>query len=131
MANQKKILIVDDCEDHRIILRFQLRKIGQFDILEVSDGQQALDVVAHELFDLIFLNMGLPVLNGWEVARRIRAMPSPACDGPIIAFTAYVTSSQEQKALDAGCDDYIAKPVVDLTLLQQKVDRLLTKKRTP
>jgi CheY-like chemotaxis protein len=68
----------------------------------------------------------MPVLDGWEVARRIRALPSPARDIPIIAFTAYVVASAEQRARAAGCDEYIVKPVLDFTAMKDKVEQLLT-----
>lgn len=131
MLGQKRILIVDDYADHRFLLTYQLQKMGNFVILEAANGQDALDLVSQEPLDLIFMNLNLPVVDGWEAVRRIRIMSSPARDVPIIAFTAYALASAEQKALAAGCDDYIVKPVVDFALLQQKVTRFLTKGRTP
>jgi two-component system cell cycle response regulator DivK len=124
--NQKRILIAEDNPDHRIILRHQLHRLGTLTILEATNGQEALDRVAQEALDLIILNLGMPVLDGWEVARRIRALPSPARDVPIIAFTAYVLPSFEQRARAAGCDEYLAKPILDVTLLKDKVEQLLT-----
>ncbi|MBI3301429.1 MAG: response regulator [Deltaproteobacteria bacterium] len=128
---QKKILIVEDNEDHRRILMLRLRMLKDVEILEASDGQEALDIVSREPLDLIFMNLGLPVLDGWEVTRRIRAMPSPARDVPIIAHTAYATANDEGKARAAGCDEYLAKPVLDPDLIRQKVERLLTQGRSP
>jgi two-component system cell cycle response regulator DivK len=113
--NLTRILIAEDNRDHRIILRYQLQRIGTFDLLEATTGQEALDIVAREALDLIILNLGMPVVDGWEVARRIRALPSPARDIPIIAFTAYAVASAEQRARAAGCDEYLAKPVLDFT----------------
>jgi CheY-like chemotaxis protein len=124
--NQKRILITEDIEDHRIILRYQLQKMGPFAFLEATNGQEALDVVTREALDLIILNLGMPVLDGWEVARRIRALPSPARDIPIIAFTAYAIVGSEQQVRAAGCDEYLAKPILDVTLLKDKVEQLLT-----
>jgi two-component system cell cycle response regulator DivK len=129
--NQQRILIVEDHEDYRFILTYQLRKIGHFDILEAPNGQEALEVASREPLELIFMNLQLPVLNGWEAVRRIRALPSPARDVPIIAFTAYAGPSDEKKALDAGCNDYITKPLVDFSLLRKKVEGLLSGGRTP
>jgi CheY-like chemotaxis protein len=128
--NYKRILITEDNEDHRIILRYQLQKIGPFAFLEATNGQEALEVVRREALDLIILNLGMPVLDGWEVARRIRLMPSPAGDVPIIAFTAYAEASSEQRARAAGCDEYLAKPILDIMLLKDKIEQLLTSGRT-
>jgi two-component system cell cycle response regulator DivK len=129
VTDQKRILIVDDDPDHRCILVYRLQKIGQFEILEARNGQEALDVVSQEWLDLVVLNIGMPVLDGWETVRRIRAMSQPACTVPVIAHTAYALPGDEPKALNAGCDDYLAKPVVDFALLEQKVRRLLAKHR--
>jgi two-component system cell cycle response regulator DivK len=129
--NHKRILIVEDNEDHRIILRYQLQKMGPFAILEATNGQDALAIVAREPLDLIIMNLGLPVLDGWETTRRIRSLPSPARDIPILAFTAYALPQDEQRARAAGCDAVVTKPVLDIQLLQQIVTRLLTHGRTP
>lgn len=130
MPSQKRILIVEDNEDHRFILTAQLRRFGPFAILEATNGQEALALLAQEPLDLIFMNLQLPVLDGWETTRRIRALPRPAQDVPIIAFTAHALPGEETKALTAGCDDYLTKPVLDLTVMKQKVDRLLASGRT-
>jgi CheY-like chemotaxis protein len=127
--SQKRILIVEDNEDHRIILTHQLRKIGDFDILEAADGQEAVNIASREPLDLLFMNLQLPVLDGWEAVRRIRALPSPARDVPIIAFTAYTLATAEQKAPAVGWDDYIAKPVLDFNVMKGKVERLLARGR--
>jgi two-component system cell cycle response regulator DivK len=127
----QRILTVDDYEDQRDILRYQLRKIGSFDILEAAYGQHALAIVSRESLDLIIMNLGLPVVDGWEATRRVRAMLSPTRQVPILAFSAYAMPGDEQKALTAGCDDYLAKPVIDVALLQQKVMRRLARGRMP
>jgi CheY-like chemotaxis protein len=120
--------MVEDHPDHRIILRHQLHKIGVFDVLEVPDGQQALGMVARGApLDLIIMNLGLPGLDGWEATRHIRALPRPLGRIPILAYTAYAVPSSTQRALAAGCDDYLTKPLLDVTLLQQKVTQLLAK----
>ena len=72
---RKKILVVEDNEDNRRILVFRLRKIGDFEIREATQGEQALALIAEEVPDLMFLDLKLPILDGWETARRIRAMP--------------------------------------------------------
>src|SRR5262245_58758649 len=104
MSPAPRILMVEDHPDHRIILRHQLRRIGMFDLLEAPDGQQALALVARgEPLDLIIMNLGLPLLDGWETTRRIRALPGPLSRVPILAYTAYALPSSAQRALAAGC----------------------------
>ena len=127
---RKKILVVEDNEDNRHILVYRLRKIGDFEIREASHGQEALDLILQDLPDLIFLDLKLPVLDGWETARRIRQLQSPACEIPIIALTAQAMVGDEEKALAAGCDDYIAKPIIDANLVKEKVERLLVQGRS-
>ena|SRR2546430_11424735 len=82
-----KILVVEDNEEHRRILVLRLQHEGQFDIREATTGQEALDWITREPPDLVFLNLKLPVLDGWETARRIRALPAPLNQLPIIAVT--------------------------------------------
>jgi len=127
----KKILVVEDNEDNRHILVYRLHKIGDFDITEAADGQEALDLIAQNPPDLMFLDLKLPVLDGWETARRIRAMQGPISNLPIIALTAQAMVGDEEKALAAGCDDYIAKPIVNANVVKEKVQRLLSQGRSP
>ena len=122
---RKKILIVEDNEDNRHILIYRLRKIGDFEIKEAQNGQEALAIIAQDPPDLLFLDLKLPILDGWETARRIRAMPSPMKDLPIIALTAQAMVGDEEKALAAGCSDYIAKPIIDSSIVKEKVLRFL------
>src|SRR5690349_6073422 len=103
MPNLPQILIVDDNEDHRIILTYQLGKIGAFQLREAGDGQQALAIITTDPSDLIFMNLGLPILDGWEAIRRIRALAAPLGQVPIIALTAYAGGRAEQRARQAGC----------------------------
>lgn len=124
--SRKKILVVEDNEDNRHILVYRLRKIGDFDILEASHGQEALEIIVQNPPDLMFLDLKLPILDGWETARRIRAMPDPIKTLPIIALTAQAMVGDEEKALAAGCDDYIAKPIVDSKIVKEKVERFLS-----
>lgn len=127
--SRKRILVVEDNEDNRHILVYRLRKIGDFEILEAAHGQEALNIIAVDPPDLMFLDLKLPVLDGWETARRIRAMDSPIRDLPIIALTAQAMVGDEEKALAAGCDDYIAKPIVDSNIVKEKLERLLSQGR--
>lgn len=127
--SRKRILVVEDNEDNRHILVYRLRKIGNFEVIEASHGQEALDLIAQSPPDLIFLDLKLPVLDGWETARRIRAMEGAVKDLPIIALTAQAMVGDEEKALAAGCDDYIAKPIVDSNVVKEKLERLLSQGR--
>ena len=128
--SRKKILVVEDNEDNRHILVYRLRKIGDFDILEATHGEEALNIIATNPPDLMFLDLKLPVLDGWETARRIRAMDGPIRNLPIIALTAQAMVGDEEKALAAGCDDYIAKPIVDSNIVKEKLEKLLTQGRS-
>jgi CheY-like chemotaxis protein len=124
--SRKRILVVEDNEDNRHILVYRLRKIGDFDIVEATHGQEALDLIAQNPPDLMFLDLKLPVLDGWETARRIRTMEGAVKNLPIIALTAQAMVGDEEKALAAGCDDYISKPIVDANVVKEKLERLLS-----
>ena len=126
-----RILIVDDHPDHRRILTYQLGKIGTFDIREAVDGRQVLLVLAAVAPDLIFMNLGLPVLDGWEAIRHIRTLTAPLGQVPIIAVTAYTGRQEEQDARQAGCDAYLVKPVLDWGQLRQTVTALLARGPRP
>jgi len=121
-----KILVVEDNEDNRHILVLRLQHLGEFDIREATTGQEALECIIQDLPDVVFLDLKLPVLNGWETARRIRALPAPLCQLPIIAVTAHALAGDRDKALAAGCDEYITKPIVDMGEVREKLELLLT-----
>jgi two-component system cell cycle response regulator DivK len=122
---RKKILVVEDNTDNRHILVHRLRKIGDFEVTEATDGREALLLLAQDPPDLMVLDLKLPVLDGWETARRIRAMPGPLRNLPIIALTAQAMGGDEEKALAAGCNDYIAKPIVNPKIIKEKIEQLL------
>ena len=122
--DRKKILVVEDNVDNRRILVYRLRRMGDFDIDEVGNGREAVEWVKQQRPDLSFMDLKMPVLDGWEATRTIRNMERGK-DIPIIALTAQAMAGDEQKALDAGCSDYIAKPIVDPEFVQRKVERLL------
>ena len=120
----KKILIVDDNAENRRILRYRLQRIGQFDIREAADGQEAVDAFQANRPDLIFMDFKMPVMDGWEATKRIRQLEG-ADKVRIIALTVFGMPGDEQKAMAIGCDDYLVTPVVAPDLLRQKVERLL------
>lgn len=121
----KRILVVEDNLDNRRILVYRLKRIGDFEILEASNGQEALEIVKQEPApDLVFMDLKMPVMDGWEATRQIRKLEG-GDRIPIIALTAQAMAGDEQKALAAGCDDYLAKPIVDLGVVRSKMERLL------
>jgi len=125
---RKRILVVEDNLDNRRILVYRLKRIGDFEIVEAGNGREALDAVESAPPDLIFMDLKMPVMDGWEATRQIRALERGR-DIPIIALTAQAMAGDEQKALAAGCDDYLAKPIVDPTLVRVKLERLLAEGR--
>jgi len=121
------ILLVEDNEMNRDMLSRRLEKRGYMVIMAV-DGVQALEVARSEAPDLILMDMSLPEMDGWEVARRLRADGSTALI-PIIALTAHAMAGDRERALEAGCNDYDVKPV-DLQRLHEKI-RALLERRVP
>ena len=111
----KTILVVEDQEDNRRILRDLLSSRG-YDIIEVTDGLAGVDAARREQVDLILMDIQLPGIDGYEATRRIKAEPGLA-GITIIAVTSYALSGDRQKALAAGCDDYVAKPYSPRELL--------------
>lgn len=124
----KKILVVEDNLDNRCILVYRLKRIGAFDVIEATNGAEAVDAVDREKPDLIFMDLKMPVMDGWEATRRIRELDHGK-RVPIIALTAQAMSGDEQRAIDAGCDDYLAKPIVDPTVVKTKLEYWLSSGR--
>ena len=111
----KRILIVEDHEDARRILRDML-ETTDYELVEAENGEQALAEVARQRPDLILMDIQLPILDGYEATRRIKADPALRSI-PIIAVTSYALSGDELKARAAGCDDFIPKPYSPRQLL--------------
>ena len=112
---RKRILVVEDQEDNRRIIRDLLRHAG-FDVIEVGDGEQALIAAAAHHPDVILMDIQLPLVDGYEATRRIKADPTLR-HIPIIVVTSYGLSGDETKARAAGCDAYVAKPFSPKALL--------------
>ncbi len=119
-----KVLLVEDHEALWDILSRRLRRHG-FEVVLAHDGQSALDQVAAEAPDVVLLDMDLPVMDGWTVARTLRGEADASV--PIIALTAHAMAGDRAKALAAGCDDYHAKPV-DFPRLLVQIDDVLLKR---
>ena len=104
----KCILVVEDTEDNRQILRDLLTSVG-YEVIEALDGAAGVALAERHRPDLILMDMQLPVLDGYEASRRIKAQPDLA-PIPIIAVTSFALSGDEAKTREAGCDEYVAKP---------------------
>jgi two-component system, cell cycle response regulator DivK len=104
----KRILVVEDQPDNRQIIRDMLAPTG-YEITEVENGDDALAAIAKQQPDLILMDIQLPVMDGYEATRRIKADPALRSI-PIIAVTSYALSGEENKARAAGCDEYVPKP---------------------
>lgn len=117
-----RILLVEDNEMNRDMLSRRLARKGH-DVLLAVDGEAGIEIARTEGPDLILLDMSLPVLDGWEAARRLKSAGETKTI-PIIALTAHALSGDREKALAAGCDDYEIKPV-ELPRLLEKMDALL------
>jgi two-component system cell cycle response regulator DivK len=111
----KCILVVEDQEDNRQILRDLLGSAG-FQLIEAENGEEALKAIARQRPDLIFMDIQLPIMDGYEATRCIRAN-GDLKSIPIIAVTSYALAGDDAKALAAGCDGYVTKPYSPKKLL--------------
>lgn len=119
-----KILLVEDNEMNRDMLSRRLARKG-YEVCVTDDGQKGVEMAARERPDIILMDMSLPVIDGWEATRQIKANPVMQST-PVIALTAHAMSGDRDKALEAGCDDYDTKPV-ELPRLLDKINALLPK----
>jgi CheY-like chemotaxis protein len=117
-----KILLVEDNEESRDGLARRLQRRG-YEVATACDGRQGVDMALSAAPDLILMDINLPVLDGWEATRLIRAAEQTR-GVPIIALTAHALTSDRQKTLEAGCDDYHSKPV-ELPRLLNQIEALL------
>ena len=116
----QRVLLVEDNEMNRDMLSRRLRKKG-FEVDMAIDGAQGVEMARSGGYDIVLMDMSLPVIDGWEATRQLRAEPETR-DVPIIALTAHAMAGDRDKAMDAGCNDYDTKPV--------EIDRLLLKMNT-
>ena len=117
-----KILLVEDNEMNRDMLsRRLIRK--KYEVLVAVDGRESVEMARSEAPDLILMDMSLPVMDGWEATRQLKASPETQAI-PIIALTAHAMSGDREKAMEAGCDDYDTKPI-ELPRLLGKIEALL------
>jgi two-component system cell cycle response regulator DivK len=111
----KRILIIEDQEDNRAIMRDLLNSVG-FELIEAVDGEEGVRIAEREKPDLILMDIQLPLIDGYEATRRIKANTALKLV-PIIAVTSYALSGDEAKARAAGCDGYVTKPFSPRQLL--------------
>jgi CheY-like chemotaxis protein len=118
----RKILLVEDNEMNRDMLARRLKR-REFEVIIAVDGEEALRLVPEHNPEVVLMDMSLPVLDGWEATRRLKADEATA-HIPIIALTAHAMEMHREKALEAGCDEYESKPV-DLPKLLEKIETVL------
>jgi CheY-like chemotaxis protein len=112
-----KVLLVEDDPTNQDMISRRLKWEG-YQVIIAGDGAEAVALAQSELPDVILLDMGLPVLNGWQAARQIKAMPETSAL-PIIALTAYAMTEDQAEAIEAGCDEYETKPIEFARLLRK------------
>jgi CheY-like chemotaxis protein len=123
-----KVLLIEDNEANRDALSRRLKRRG-YEVVMAIDGQQGIAMARSEAPALILMDMSLPVLDGWEATRQLKADPQTGSI-PVIALTAHAMAGDRQKALEAGCDDYDTKPV-EFPRLLAKIQALLGGKDAP
>jgi CheY-like chemotaxis protein len=114
---RKTVLLVEDNEDNLVVYRTILEHVG-YRVIEARDGEEGVARAQQDLPDLILMDISIPKIDGWEATQRLKA--DPGTDGiPIIALTAHALEEDRQKALQAGCDGYLAKPVEPRRVVQE------------
>jgi two-component system cell cycle response regulator DivK len=117
-----KILYVEDNDDNVYMLAGRLRRRG-FEVIVAPDGEQGVALARAETPALILMDLGLPILDGWEATRRLKAAPE-TCGIPIIALSAHAMAGDRERAIAAGCDDFDSKPI-EFARLLDKIRALL------
>jgi two-component system cell cycle response regulator DivK len=122
-----KVLLVEDNEMNRDMLSRRLIRRG-FEVVFAIDGQQGVNLAKSERPDIILMDMSLPVIDGWEATRRVKADDATR-NVPVIGLTAHAMSGDRERAIEAGCDDYDTKPV-ELDRLIGKIEKLIGTAKT-
>src|SRR5919202_1077881 len=123
--DQRTILVVEDFDETRFMIKVVLEMSG-YHVLEATNGVEAVEVARRERPDLILMDIGLPLMDGFEATRAIRD-ESDLAGVSVVAVSAHATAEYRVKALTVGCDEYVTKPV-DFALLNNLVRRLLTRR---
>jgi CheY-like chemotaxis protein len=117
-----RILYIEDNDDNVYVMRTRLGRAG-FTVLIAADAERGLAMAAVERPDLILMDLGLPGIDGWEAARRLKAAAETK-HIPVIAMSAHAMAGDRERALEAGCDDYDTKPI-DFARLRAKIQKLV------
>ena len=115
-----KVLYIEDNDDNVYMLKMRLELLGDFEVLAAEDGEKGCEMAAVKQPDIILMDLEMPVVDGWEAARRLKSSPQTR-DIPIIALSAHALAGEREKALVAGCDEFDVKPI--------EFDRLLATMR--
>lgn len=129
MPRREKVLIVEDNATNMKVTMMALRPHG-YTLLQATDGEEAMEIAVREKPDLIMIDIQLPKLDGLEVTRRLRQMPAFS-HIPIVAVTAYAMKGDKEKAIEAGCDAYLAKPISTRELPRVVAEMLRRRRETP
>ena len=122
-----KVMYVEDNDDNIYMMRLQFELLDGFEFLTAEDGESGYAKAKAELPDIILMDLDLPILNGWEVTRRLKD-DATTRHIPVIALTAHAMAGSREQALAAGCDDFDTKPI-NFQRLLQKVDQVLGSSR--
>jgi two-component system, cell cycle response regulator DivK len=105
-----KLLYVEDNDDNVYMLKMRLELLGDFEVLTAEDGERGCGKAVSERPDIILMDLQMPVMDGWEAARRLKSIPETS-DIPIIGLSAHALAGERDKALGAGCDEFDTKPI--------------------
>ena len=118
-----RILYVEDNDDNVYMLKMRLELLGEFEVLAAEDGEKGCEIALRERPDIILMDLEMPVIDGWEAARRLKGDPQTH-DIPVIALSAHALAGEREKAIAAGCDEFDTKPI-EFERLVATVRRLL------
>jgi two-component system cell cycle response regulator DivK len=105
-----KVLYIEDNDDNVYMLKMRLELLGDFEVLTADNGKRGSEMAVSERPDIILMDLEMPIMDGWEAARRLKNTPATN-DIPIIGLSAHALAGERQKALSAGCDEFDTKPV--------------------
>ena len=126
-GNVTKVLYIEDNDDNVFMLKMRLELLDDFEVLTAEDGEKGCVMAVSERPDIILMDLEMPVMNGWEAARRLKGNPQTR-DIPIIGLSAHALSGEREKALAAGCNEYDTKPI-EFDRMVSTVRRILASRK--